>query len=115
MMAPTWAGMRALFLEASAERGGPSAGGGAGLHQMFNGLFFGMSVRMLAELIDVRHRKRITGAWIFVWAQTCMVDFCSREEEGSAIYSVVAEGRNVVRYRRSMELSPYAWRVGGYL
>jgi hypothetical protein len=82
---------------------------------MFKGLFLGTSVRMLAELIDVRHRMRIAGAWIVVWAQTCMVDFCSREEEGSAIYSVVAAGRNVVRYRGSMELSPYAWRVGGYV
>jgi len=91
MMAPTCAGMRALSLEADADNGGPSAGGGAGLHQMFNGLFLGTSVRMLAELIDVRHRMRIAGAWIVVWAQTCMVEFCSREEEASAIYSVVAE------------------------
>ena len=71
--------MSAGSLDADADRGGPSAGGGAGSHQMFNGLFLGTSVRMSAELIDVRHRMRIAGAWIVVWAQTCMMGFCSRE------------------------------------
>lgn len=107
MMPPICAGRSDLSLEADAERGGPSCGGGAGSHQMFNGLFLGTSYRILAELIGIRKVKmRIAGAWIAVSAQTCMVIFCSREDEASAIYSVVAEGRNVVRYRRSMELSP---------
>jgi hypothetical protein len=105
MMPPIWAGRRALSLEADADRGGPSAGGGAGLHQMFNGLCLGTSVRMLAELIVRLVNSRITGAWIVVSAQTCMVVLLCREGEASSFYSVVAGRRNVVRYRGSMELS----------
>ena len=76
MMPPTCAGMSALSLDADADRGGPSAGGGAGLHQMFNGLFLGTSVRILAELIVRKERRinsRTTGAWIVVLVQTCMM------------------------------------------
>lgn len=40
---PICAGSRSGFLDADADRGGPSSGDGAGLHQMFNGLFLGTS------------------------------------------------------------------------
>jgi hypothetical protein len=111
MMPPTCAGMRDLSLEADADRGGPSAGGGAGSYQMFNGLFLGTSVRMLAELIGVRqvndkNKMRIAGAWIDVSAQTCMVLLLLSRRRAPTIYSVVTQGRNVVRYKRNMELSP---------
>jgi hypothetical protein len=73
MIAPICAGSSAGFLDADAERGGPSAGGGAGLHKMFNGLCFGTSVRMLAELIVRQVSSKVAGAWIFVLVQTCMM------------------------------------------
>jgi hypothetical protein len=80
MMPPICAGRRDLSLDADADRGGPSSGGGAGLHQMFNGLLVGTSVKMLWAVLIVRQvDRRNVSTRIFVWAQTCMMGFCSRE------------------------------------
>jgi hypothetical protein len=72
---------------------------------MFNGLLVGTSVRMLrAELIVRQVDRRNASARIFVWSQTRMMGFCS-QGQASSFYSVDAGGRNVGRYKGSMELS----------
>lgn len=43
-------------LDAPADRGGPFSGAGAGSQSILSGLFLGMCVRMLAEVIPARKR-----------------------------------------------------------
>ena len=73
---------------------------------MFNGLLVGTSVKMLWAVLIVRQvDRRNVSTRIFVWAQTCMMGVLLSRGQASSFYSVDAEGRNVVRYKDSMELS----------
>ena len=114
MMPPTCAGMRDGSLDADAESGGPSSGGGAGSHQMFNGLFLGTSVRMLAELIARQRESRINGAWIFVSVQTCMMLLCYRENEASALLELRRRRtkRSAIQTQHGLEVP---WAASGRL
>jgi hypothetical protein len=75
-MPPIWAGSSALSREAPRDSGGPSSGDGAGYQSMFNGLLFGGSYKMFAEVIvdQLKKRRRASvEAFICVSATLCMM------------------------------------------
>jgi hypothetical protein len=72
-MPPICAGSSDLSLDAPAESGGPSSGDGAGSQSIPSGLFLGASVRILAELIAMEKRSKMTGALIASLIPTSMM------------------------------------------
>lgn len=82
---------------------------------MFNGLFLGTCVRMLAELIEERHTEsKISGAWIFVSVQTCMMIFCCGEKEACAPSELRRRGtkRSAIQTQHGLEVP---WAASGRL
>lgn len=111
-----WPGSSALSLEAPAERGGPSSGEGAGPQSMFKGLFLLLWTlgRRPAALILAQLRRRIEETEIAVAVPTCIMLPLLSLQTAFPLPKQDLIRRNVVRYRKNMELTDSA-TCGGRL